>query len=148
MNIVSAQMDGGSAEGSQSVVRVSFAAVALAAVLDIVFVLVFASSGRSQHGEVSSIVGTLATAWPFLLALLVSWLLCLAWRRPAAILRSGLPIWVGTVALGMLFRVWFTTGGAPLPFVLVATGTLGISLIGWRAIAALIRVLRSRRQQG
>lgn len=134
-------------EGSQSNVHAGVGAIALAALLDVVFVLVFASSGRSQHGEVSSIEGTLATAWPFLLALVVSWLLSLAWRRPLAIVRSGIPIWLGTVALGMLFRVWFTTGGAPLPFLLVATGTLGVSLIGWRAIAALLRVVRARRQQ-
>lgn len=147
MKLVSAQMNGGDTESSQLVVRAGVGTVALAAVLDIVFVLVFASSGRSQHGEVSSIAGTFATAWPFLLALLLSWLISFAWRRPFAIVRSGIPIWLGTVALGMLFRVWFTTGGAALPFVLVATGTLGISLIGWRAIAALLRVLRSRRRQ-
>ncbi|MDI6024420.1 DUF3054 domain-containing protein [Leucobacter sp. UT-8R-CII-1-4] len=144
---MSAQMNGDGTEGSQSVVRTGLGVIAIAVILDVFFVLVFASSGRSQHGEVSSIEGTFATAWPFLLALLLSWVLSFAWRRPFAMLRSGLPIWLGTVALGMLFRVWFTTGGAPLPFVLVATGTLGVSLIGWRAIAALIKVLRSRRKQ-
>lgn len=144
---MSAQINGDGTEGSQSVVGASFGAIILAVILDIFFVLVFASSGRTQHGEVSSIEGTFATAWPFLLALLLSWLLSFAWRRPFALLRSGIPIWLGTVLLGMLFRVWFTTGGAPLPFVLVATGTLGVSLIGWRAIAALVKVLRTRRRQ-
>ena len=120
--------------------------ILIALVLDTIFVLIFASSGRTQHGEVSSLMGTLHTAWPFLLAMLAAWLLSFAWQRPFAVLRSGVPIWIGTVALGMLLRVWFTEGGAPLPFVLVATGTLGVCLLGWRLIAALVRVLRSRRR--
>lgn len=120
--------------------------IVLAAVLDIVFVLAFAAAGRSQHARAETLSGLWSTAWPFLLALAVSWAIALVWCRPLAVLRSGLPVWVGTVVIGMLLRVLFTDGGAALPFVLVATGTLGVSLLGWRLIAAVIHYfMRTRR---
>lgn len=112
------------------------ASIVVAAILDIIFVLVFATLGRAEHGrgavEAAAVWGA---AWPFLLALALSWVVALVWRRPFAVVRSGLPVWVGTVALGMILRIVFTDGGAALPFVLVATGVLGLTLVGWRLIA-------------
>lgn len=124
--------------------RASTTEITVAAVLDTVFVIGFAASGRSQHGEVATIEGLWQTAWPFLAGLALLWLVAFVWRRPYAALRSGVPIWLGTVAVGMLLRVLFTDGGAALPFVLVATGTLGLTLVGWRLLAALIKKLRNR----
>ncbi|XPP26359.1 MAG: DUF3054 domain-containing protein [Leucobacter sp.] len=120
--------------------------VAVSALLDAACVVVFAALGRSQHGRVETLAGLWQTAWPFLAALAAVWLVARVWRRPTALLRSGLPVWIGTVALGLLLRVVFTDGGAALPFVLVAAGTLGLALLGWRAIARLIRYLRTPRQ--
>ncbi len=113
--------------------------VAAALLLDAISVVGFAASGRSQHGEASTLSGLWHTAWPFLVALALMWLVTLAWRRPCAVLRTGLPVWLGTVAVGMLLRVLFTEGGAALPFVLVATGTLGLALMGWRLLARPFR---------
>lgn len=110
----------------------------LAALVDAACVVAFAAAGRSQHEEAGTLAGLWQTAWPFLAALALSWALSFAWRRPFAIWRAGLPIWLGTLVLGMLTRVMFTDGGAPLPFVLVAAGTLGAALIGWRLIAMLL----------
>lgn len=118
------------------------AGATLALALDAVFVVIFAMSGRSQHGEATTLAGVWHTAWPFLLALLVIWLLARAWRKPTAIVRAGIPVWLGTVALGMLFRAWLAGGGVAVSFVLVATGVLGVMLVGWRLIAALVRKLR------
>ncbi len=120
------------------------AAIALAAALDVVLVLAFAALGRGQHGRAETLAGLWQTAWPFLAGLAIVWLAALVWRAPTAVLRSGLPVWIGTVALGMLLRVIFTDGGAALPFVLVATASLGIALVGWRLVAALIRRARRR----
>lgn len=124
--------------------RASTAVITIAAVLDTVFVIGFAASGRSQHGEAATLGGLWQTAWPFLAGLALIWIVALVWRRPLAAIRSGVPIWLGTVAVGMLLRVLFTDGGAALPFVLVATGTLGLTLVGWRLLAVLIKRLRSR----
>jgi hypothetical protein len=45
------------------------------------------------------------------------------------------------VAIGMLLRA-LTGAGTALPFVIVATITLGAFLLGWRALVALIAKLR------
>ena len=116
--------------------------VALAALADTACVIGFAAAGRSQHEEAATIAGLLQTAWPFLLALAFAWVASAAWRRPLAVGRTGLAVWWGTLVLGMVLRVAFTEGGAPLPFVLVATGTLGLALVGWRLVVFLVRKLR------
>ena len=113
----------------------------IAAVCDAGLVTLFAALGRSEHAREASLLGLLQTAWPFLAGLAIMWLVTLAFRRPLAIVRTGLPIWIGTVALGMLLRL-ATGSGAALPFVLVATGTLGVFLLGWRVIAVLAAKLR------
>ncbi|ANG86430.1 hypothetical protein A8L33_14665 [Microbacterium aurantiacum] len=109
--------------------------IAVAALVDGVAVIAFAATGRASHGE-AVLAGLAITAWPFLVALAVGWLVALAWRRPLAPIRTGIPIWVITVALGMLLRAASGQGTA-LAFVIVAALTLGLLLIGWRALATL-----------
>jgi hypothetical protein len=109
--------------------------------LDAALVLVFAAIGRATHdGDVLGPggLGLAETAWPFLAALAAAWIVSLAWRRPAAALRSGIPIWLVTVAGGMLLRA-VSGQGTALAFVIVATVTLAVLLIGWRAIAVAVR---------
>jgi hypothetical protein len=117
-----------------------------ALVVDAVLVLVFAVIGRASHQEDPA--GFLLTAWPFLVALLVGHLLAALLparpRRPWSVLW-GVVVWVVTVAGGMLLRV-ASGDTAELPFVIVATIVLGVFLLGWRAVAALLR--RFRRPQG
>jgi hypothetical protein len=115
-----------------------------AALADMFCVVAFAAAGRSQHEEAATFTGLWSTAWPYLFALALSWIAALVWRRPFAVLRCGVPVWLGTLALGMVLRVVFTDGGAPLAFVLVATGALGLLLVGWRLVVALVSKLRSR----
>ena len=106
----------------------------IAFVIDVVLVLVFVIVGRRSHGEAETIGGILDTMWPFLIGLLLGWLVTLAWRRPFAILWPGIPIWLMTVAAGMLLRVAAGQGTAA-SFIVVATIVLGVFLIGWRLIA-------------
>lgn len=122
----------------------SAAMIAGGLVLDVICVIGFAASGRSQHGEAATFLGLWQTAWPFLAGLALLWVVALVWRRPFSVLRSGLPVWLGTVGVGMVLRVYFTDGGAALPFVLVATGTLGLTLIGWRLLAALLNKIHRK----
>jgi len=115
-----------------------------ALLIDAVLVIIFAATGRSSHQESMSLAGVFDTAWPFLVALAISWVVSFAWRHPLAVLSSGLPFWLGTVILGLIIRV--TLGGqtAALPFVIVATVVLGLFLVGWRLIWWLVRRSRDR----
>jgi len=114
-----------------------------ALLLDAVFVLVFAAIGRASHAEDPA--GFLVTAWPFLVALalghLIAALLPGRPRRPWS-LAWGAVVWVVTVVGGMLLRV-ASGDTAQIAFIIVATITLGVLLIGWRAAAALVRHRRS-----
>lgn len=112
--------------------------------LDIALVLVFAAIGRASHDEQAFGVGLLQTAWPFLAALALGWLATLAWRRPTAPLRTGVGVWAVTVVGGMLLRAASGQGTAPA-FIVVATLTLLVLLVGWRVVALSIR--RSRRSR-
>lgn len=112
---------------------------AIALVVDLVLVIVFAAIGRATHdGDVLGPFGSglATTAWPFLAALLVGWLVTRAWRGPLAIVRTGLPVWAVTVILGMVLRA-LSGQGVAVAFVVVAAVTLALFLLGWRAIARL-----------
>lgn len=107
--------------------------------LDLLVVLVFAAAGRASHELSSGVPGVLETAWPFLVGLAVGWLAVL--RQPAERhfwLLDGAVITACTLVVGMLLRL-ATGEGTALPFVLVATGTLALGLVGWRAVEALVR---------
>ena len=83
-------------------------------------------------------------AWPFLAGLAVGWLVLRAWRAPAAPLRTGVGLVVITVVLGMLLRV-LAGGTTAVAFIIVATVTLLVFLVGWRGIAVLVARVRSSR---
>lgn len=111
--------------------------------LDAALVVLFAGIGRGSHARAATLAGLFETAWPFLAGLAIAWLVALAWRRPAAVWRTGLPVWIGTAGIGLLLRALVGQGTA-LPFVIVATLTLCAFLLGWRLIAALVARLRRR----
>lgn len=114
-----------------------------AVIVDAVLVLIFAAIGRASHDE--NPAGFLLTAWPFLIALVVGHLVAALLpgrpRRPWSLLW-GAVVWVVTVAGGMIVRV-LSGDTAEVPFIIVATVVLGVFLVGWRAIAALLRRRRS-----
>lgn len=115
--------------------------VAFALAGDAALVLLFAGLGRGSHAREASALGLLETAWPFLLGLAVAWVAARVTQHPLAPVKAGVPVWLGTVAIGLLLRA-ITGAGVALPFVLVATGTLALLLIGWRLIVALAKRLR------
>lgn len=97
-------------------------------------VVIFCSVGRRSHAEGVTLTGVAETAWPFLTGTLVGWLIARGWRRPTSITPTGLIVWVSTVAVGMLLRK-ATSAGTAFSFVVVATLTTAILLLGWRAAA-------------
>lgn len=116
--------------------------------VDVVLVVVFAAIGRATHdGDVLGPGGSglSTTAWPFVVALLIGWAVTRAWRHPLSVRRAGLPIWAITVVVGMLLRA-VSGQGIALAFVIVATITLGLLLLGWRLLAVVVsRAVRGRR---
>lgn len=122
--------------------------VLLALLVDAALVVVFAAIGRATHdGDVLGPAGSglASTAWPFLGGLLLGWAVSIAWRRPLAPLRTGLPVWAVTLVVGMGLRA-LSGQGIAVAFIVVAGITLLLFLVGWRAIAALVartRVSRS-----
>lgn len=110
---------------------------------DVVLVVVFAAIGRGSHDEAPFGPGLVTTAWPFVVALVAGWIVTLAWRAPTAPLRTGVPVWAITVIGGMLLR-WASDQGTAPAFIIVATLTLALFLVGWRAVASLVRRTRDR----
>jgi hypothetical protein len=112
---------------------------ALAALADVVGVLVFATIGRRSHAEGLTVAGVAETAWPFLVGTAVGWLLIRGWRAPTAVVPTGLVVWVSTVAVGMLLRK-ATSAGVAVSFIVVALAATAVVLLGWRVgVAALTR---------
>lgn len=111
------------------------APVALAA--DLVAVTAFTTLGRRSHDEGLSASGIVTTAWPFLAGAVIGWALSRGWRRPAAVVPTGVTVWVATVVVGMLLRK-ATGAGTAFSFVVVASLVTGVLLLGWRAVAAAL----------
>ncbi|MCU1477958.1 MAG: rane protein [Subtercola sp.] len=111
--------------------------IVLAAVADLVLVLVFVLIGRSSHSEGFSLGGSLVTFWPFAVGLVVGWLATRAWRYPVRVVLPGIPIWLFTVVVGMFLRV-LSGQGVEVSFVIVALIVLGVFLLGWRLIAGAV----------
>jgi DUF3054 family protein len=112
------------------------ASVTFAAGADVLAIMVFAAIGRSSHAEVVDGLGVLTTAAPFLLGLVVGWLVIRAWRAPLR-LPVAVAVWVVVTAIGLGVRAAFTHR-LPLTFVVVAAGSLALLLLGWRAVARRI----------
>lgn len=105
--------------------------------LDLVLIVVFATIGRRTHAEGLTFAGIADTAWPFLVACVLGWLGSRVWRGPLQ-WRRAIPVWLVTVVGGMIGRR-LSGDTTELPFVIVATLTLAVLLLGWRLIARLVR---------
>lgn len=108
--------------------------------VDIVLVVVFVAIGQREHTTQNGFLGLLATASPFLIGLLVSSFASCQARahRWLQVWPAGIGVWIGTLAIGMVLRVVFDQGGAPLPFILVAAISLALFLLGRRALSGLL----------
>ncbi len=114
----------------------------IAAPIDTAIVVAFVAIGRRNHDEDEAVAGLLQTAAPFLIALLVAWVLLRVSGKAAMAdpmtVPAGVAIWVCTVALGMVLRRFVFDDGTATSFMIVATIFLGTFLVGWRAIAATL----------
>jgi hypothetical protein len=115
---------------------------ALGVLADVLCVLAFVVIGRASHQDGESLAGVAGTAWPFLAGLAVGEAATRAWRRPAALVPTGVGVWLATVALGQLLRV-IAGPGTDAVFIVVSAVFLGLFLLGWRLAAGLSPVVRS-----
>lgn len=104
--------------------------------LDLFLVLVFAVIGRISHGL--SLAGIFATAWPFLIAALLAWVVLQAVNWSGLDLRSGLLVWLVTLCVGIGLRL-AAGHSAAVAFVVISALFLGGVLCGWRLVAWLVR---------
>jgi hypothetical protein len=113
--------------------------------IDLVLVVVFCVIGRLSHAEgiFGDLPGLLNTIWPFAAAALVAHVVLLVRRARAERMLPGVLIWAVTVVLGLLLRA-VSGQGTALPFIIVATLTLALFLLGWRSVLALVRRARAR----
>lgn len=119
---------------------------ALTIVIDVILVAVFCVIGRLSHAEgiFSDIPGLLNTMWPFLAAVLFAHLSALVVRVRTERMLPGIVVWMVTVIGGLALREAVGQGTA-LPFIVVATLTLALFLLGWRGVLAIVRRMRRRR---
>lgn len=110
--------------------------------LDVVAVLIFCALGRRSHAEGVDLSGLATTAWPFLSGTALGWLLSRGWRRPTAVVPTGVTVWISTVLVGMLLRQ-ATSAGVAWSFVVVASTVTAVFLLGWRAVFELVARRRS-----
>jgi hypothetical protein len=118
-------------------------AAALGLLADVVVVVAFVVIGRASHHAGETAAGVARTAWPFLAGLAAGELAARSWRRPAALVPTGLVVWLVTVGLGQLLRA-VSGQGTDLAFIAVSAAFLGLFLLGWRLVAALVPAVRSR----
>jgi len=104
--------------------------------IDVVAVLIFCALGRRSHDEGVDVSGLAATAWPFLIGTALGWLLSRGWRRPTALVPTGVVVWMSTVLVGMALRA-ATSAGVAWSFVAVASTVTAVFLLGWRAVFEL-----------
>jgi hypothetical protein len=116
-----------------------------AALADFCCVLVFVAIGRANHHAGGAVAGLWDTFWPFAVGAAAGMAVTRFWRRPTALVPTGVGVWLGTVAVGMTLRVLAGQGTA-LAFILVALAFLGLFQLGWRLVwrRASSSVARSR----
>ena len=110
---------------------------AVAALVDVVAVVLFVAIGRASHHHSETVGGFLSTLWPFAAGVGVGWLV--SSRRSLWRLRAGITVCLATVAVGMALRVVAGQGTA-LAFVVVALTFLGAVMLFGRVLA--VRVIR------
>ena len=107
-------------------------------ILDAVLVVVFAAIGRRSHAEGLDLVGIARTAAPFLAGAGVGWVLAtFTMSAEPRSLTFGAVTVAAAVVIGMTIRV-LTGAGTAFSFIVVATISLSVLLLGWRLIARFV----------
>ncbi len=115
--------------------------------IDAILVIIFCAIGRRTHEEANALAGLAKTSWPFLTGLVIGWAATFALYRDkfnaVLLVPTGVVVWLGAVAIGMILRV-LSGQGTQFSFIVVATLVLGAFLLGWRALAPLVVKIRTK----
>ncbi|MGC3021190.1 MULTISPECIES: DUF3054 domain-containing protein [unclassified Brevibacterium] len=121
----------------------------IALIVDLILVVLFTIVGHYTHSHNFDPQGLMTTAWPFLAALVLAWLLTAVWDRPISPLATGTGVWAVTVLVGLVLRGVTGASGepgtVPVSFMIVATSLNLVTLVGWRIIATAVSGGSSRR---
>ena len=121
----------------------------IALIVDLILVVLFTIVGHYTHSHNFDPEGLMTTAWPFVAALILAWLLAAVWDRPISPLATGTGVWAITVLVGLVLRGVTGAGGepgtVPVSFMIVAASLNLITLVGWRIIASAVAGGPSRR---
>ncbi|MDV7102029.1 DUF3054 domain-containing protein [Gordonia amicalis] len=121
----------------------------VAALFDAVAITIFVVIGRASHEEGYAPVAFLHTLWPFLVGCAAGWSITYVYAhvrssdffghdfRPDRVVPVGIVIWFCTVTVAMILR-FILSQGVAVSFVAVATVTLAVFLLGWRAVFAYL----------
>lgn len=109
--------------------------VAGAIALDAALVLAFVTLSRLSHSQPMTPDGIAGTAWPFLVGLVIGWLVTRSWQSTLTF-WAAFGVFIGTFAVGIAFRHLTFTGAQP-SFVAMAFSVLSVLLMGWRLMAYL-----------
>jgi len=121
--------------------RAGASTITAAVAADVCCVLAFVVIGRHTHGDGDSLAGIWHTAWPFLGGLAAGLIAGRVWRRPLAIVPSGVGAWVGAAGAGMAIRVAAGQGTAAA-FIGVTFAFLALFVLGWRVVVAATQRFR------
>ncbi len=141
-NTSASRAAGGAADASLPL----WSRVATLAVGDLIVFLLFAATGRSNHGEAVSLSSVAVTAAPFIIGwFVVSPFLgafgrqgSAATTRPVPLLQRTSIAWIVAWAVALLLRRFVFGGDIPPAFIVVALLVNGVLLLGWRgAVSAL-----------
>ncbi|XP_015690050.2 uncharacterized protein LOC102699675 [Oryza brachyantha] len=124
---------------------VSYAKLGLLAGGDVLCLLVFSAIGRFSHGLPALDAETFKTADPFIAGWLLSAYLLGGFGDDAKG-RNGVgkavivaaKSWAVGIPLGLAIRALSSGHIPPTPFILVAMGSTGVLLTGWRALVSLL----------
>jgi hypothetical protein len=114
-----------------------------AAGADVLAVVAFVLIGRSSHHEDAGAAAAVGVMLPFLVGLILAWIVTRAWRGPLPAFPTGATIWVVTAAAGLLLRRFAWQRSTALAFVIVGSVFLLLALVGWRLLAEWVRERRT-----
>ena len=123
----------------------------IALIVDLILVVLFTIVGHYTHSHNFDPQGLMTTAWPFVAALVIAWLLTAVWDRPIAPLATGTGVWAITVLGGLVLRGIAGQGEDPgnvaVSFMIVAASLNLITIVGWRLIATAVSGGSGRRRR-
>lgn len=111
------------------------AAAVRALAYDLACVAALVIIGTRNHDTDTGVSGVLTVAAPFVIALLATRIMP-ELRAEAHSFNAGVVSWLGTVGIGMLLRHFAFDRGTAVPFIIVASTFLALTMLGWRVVAS------------